>query len=197
MASVRLRPLYTGCVFRALIDNKNVAPRSDRYAEGALYISPDHVFYIVNRKAGDCMYTLDRIMPDTLELGAGFVSDAGRELFEGDIIELRRYRITPPQSFSSPEEEAEFYGSINLSECEECFYLLGAVVYVNGVFCVCSYNNEDNMQTCIPLYIFFGYDMSTLPDVSCAVIGNASDDGELYAGIMGIPSNNAENDGVC
>ncbi|MGN0642840.1 MAG: hypothetical protein ACI4JJ_06810 [Huintestinicola sp.] len=210
--NLRLQALYPGYIFRAVADCKNIAPRDDMWSEGSLFRDDHGNLLIINRKKGDGVYSQDYIRPDTLGMSSGFTCCDGREIFEGDIVRIRRFTKTESlggfptadsvlDSMGINDEEYESEplrgsdGRIIHSEIptgyEAAFKVKGVVFLQNGMFYIQYFDKNLNMLTCMPLYIFFGYDALPGDDVVAEVIGNIYDNTELYEKVLHITHSEA------
>lgn len=213
MSLIRYQIMYPDCLFRARIIFKNVALPDDRWAEGALCINSTGSYSIINRKCGNGAYSMNDIFIDTLGMASGFNDGLEKDIFEGDIIRIKRFAPLPgtlPEEKSEeeqteednlfepegdiPEEENKedgdeyvrrFYADV--PEGYEAVSNLEGVVFMSeGVFYIQYFDFSCGTLSCVPLYMFFGYDMLPGENTAVKVIGNMYDDEELYSKVLGM-----------
>lgn len=205
------RMLYPDCIFRAVINSRNVAPPDDPWAEGSLCIDNNGVVHMINRKLGEDRYYLSEIELDTLGLDSNFCDGDKHDIFEGDIIEITSF--TPSENASEPQTE-DHYTDINdyrsflemnfgaeteeeedklperevFSEVPKGAKILnkisGAVFLSNGMFCIQYFDEQLGCLNAQPLYPYFFYDMLPAPNTAVKVIGNQYDNKDLFEEVL-------------
>ncbi len=122
MSLLRFQIIYPNCMFRAVINSKNIAPPEDKWAEGALCCDDRGLFYILNRKAGNnseiSKYSCCYIDLDTLGLYSGLSDGSKHNIFEGDILKITCFRPIEecekePEETDSEDEDIEDPFAIN------------------------------------------------------------------------------------
>lgn len=210
MSSERYRIIYPGCVFRAAVNYKNVAPPEDKWAEGALCLSDKGRYYILDRKAGSGGYGCADIFLDTLGLASGFLDGNKKDIFEGDILKITGF--IPPCPEPAPDRSGEitvppvfryenFYGGDGEekneerevfaeppTDCETVYSFEGVVFMSGGVFWLQYFDRESCSLNAVPLYLYFGSDMLPAYGTAVQTEGNLYDDEELYSRVLGFSS---------
>lgn len=187
MSLKRYHTIYPENIFRAQIIFKNVAPSDEKWAEGVLCRDIEGRFSIVNGKNSHGKYELDPVYIDTLGLASGFLDGNEENIFEGDIIRIRRFSGNADEiSISAGNEDAgelpfrRFFADVP-DGAEVLSQLDGVVFMSGGVFFVQFYDDTQGYLNAVPLYMFFGFDMLPAAGTAIKVIGNMYDDDELYS----------------
>ncbi|MBQ5333770.1 MAG: hypothetical protein J6K92_11040 [Oscillospiraceae bacterium] len=182
MSLKRFQPLYPYFIFRAQIVFKNVAPPDDHWAVGVLCRDFQGNFSIINKKAGDGAYEMCAISIDTLGLASGFKDGNRSDVFEGDIVRIRRFsQNNGPELFGKDDNERRIIYADVPEGCEMLSSLDGVVFMSGGIFYVQFFDEETGALNALPLYMFFGFDMLPVDGAAVRVIGNIYEDEELYA----------------
>ncbi len=213
MSMPRYQIIYPDCLFRGIINSKNVAPPDDKWAEGSMCRNDKGALFIINRKAGDGVYGFAEIYLDTLGLCSGFADGEHKDIFEGDIVKVSQFERTVPMPQEPADEEAgeelsdtsEGFTEIDFGSAEEeeeipkreifadvpidadvKFSVEGVVYMSGGVFYIQFFDAQSGMLSAMPLAMFFGYDGLPAQNTAVRITGNMYDDEGLYSTVLNL-----------
>lgn len=205
------RMLYPDCVFRAVINSRNVAPPEDPWAEGSLCIDNNGVVHMINRKLGEDRYYMAEVELDTLGLDSHFCDGDKHDIFEGDIIEISAFIPAENAAEPQPEEHEtdinDYSGFLEMNFGEETeaeeeklperevfsevpegaeivYKISGAVFLSNGMFYIQYFDEQLGCLNAQPLYPYFFYDMLPASNTAVKVIGNLYDNNDLFEEVL-------------
>lgn len=203
------RMLYPDCVFRAVINSRNVAPPEDPWAEGSLCIDNYGVVHMINRKLGEDRYYMTEIELDTLGMDSFFCDGEKHDIFEGDIIEITAFSPAENAPEAKPAENDadlnDYSGFLEMSfgtETEEeklperevfsevpegaeiLYKVSGAVFMSGGMFYLQYFDETCSCLNAQPLYPYFFYDMLPAPNTAVKVIGNLYDNEDVFEEVL-------------
>lgn len=208
----RYRIIYPDCLFRGVKSCKNVKPPEDKWAEGAICLTENREFYIINRRQGDGVYGFTQFEWDTLGMCSGLADGEHRDIFEGDILKITRFiplkteteeekkvedEVFPgyaedvfmpmfgdedDDEETPPKEREVFAEPPEGAEVTDC--IEGVVYMSGGGFFIQYFDENAGGLSCLPLPGYFGFDGLPLPDTAVKVTGNLYDDEELYAQVL-------------
>ncbi len=185
--------IYPQYIFRGMVCEKNIAVEENTWTEGAMCLCKDSILRIIDRKdeTGHRLYSIDM---NTLGAGAGYKDGSGRDIFEGDIIRVKRFEPTPEElempefnEENTDEEIAAFRRTVydDIPDGAELISETQGIVFLSGNCFFMQYRDaQAGVLTAEPFYSIFGYDMLSHPGTAVKIIGNIYENEDIYTGII-------------